>query len=169
MPKLFKFCGTRFDAALVYLCSVIALFIPFTLDRVGVPTNILPCIELYVIFLYVVYYPIGYLWIMVYAIVVSEIYGTPIFVDIILMTTTYALCMRARNILLSKKPISVLFGFIVVAIVFLCTRYIVLSQYFNYWFDKKIFVLQIFTTILFFPAIEQVAHIVSHKVLQYVK
>lgn len=133
---------------------LLTTLLPLTVIRVGIQAEMLPSVELCILYCFAIYYPLWYAVVLIYGIFVSEIYNTPFGLESLLFIITYYVLLKYQNVLLSNKPTSNLLGFICTAITFGSIKYLIISQYFNLNVELYIIALQIMITILFFPSIE---------------
>lgn len=138
---------------LFYFASLMLTTLPIALIRLSINADILPALEVGILYFSALYFPLPIWQIFLYGIFTSELYGAPIGVDSALFILIYVALKQTHTLLISRSPISDIIGFIATVILFMIFKYLLMVYYFAYTVDVIKIVLQSFTTILFYPAI----------------
>jgi cell shape-determining protein MreD len=139
--------------SLFYFVALMLTALPIALIRLGINADILPLLEVGIVYFSALYFPVPIWQIFLYGILTCELYGLPIGVDSALFIIIYVALKRMHSLLISRSPISDMIGFIGTVILFMFLKYLIMVYYFAYSVDFIKIVLQSFTTILFYPAI----------------
>ena len=138
----------------LYLLAFGLAVLPISFMQFGLRADILPNLGLCVVYFFATHRQIGALQIFIYGLFVSEIYGSPLGLESLLFVVIYALCTKYRVALLSKKPFSLYVGFALVAAIYGAAKYVIMSLHYGHLFDYAKVVMQVLTTILFYPAVD---------------
>lgn len=136
---------------LLYTLILIISICPIALIRLNILGDIIPNLELYIIYFSALYYPVSIFQIFVYGFLVDQIYGSLVGLHSSLFILVYMFLSRMRSILLSKLPFSLFWGFLVLVLLFSFTKYMILGQMLGYYASLLKIVLQICTNILLYP------------------
>ncbi len=137
----------------LYSITLLLTLLPTVLIKFGLQGDVLPILPLIIVYFYATYHAAMLLIVFLYGIFVSECYGTPLGLESSLFVIFYFICYKYRVMLLSKQPISLFIGFCLVAFAYGILKYMTLYLYYYQWFDYKRALLQVITTILFYPLI----------------
>ncbi len=148
--------------ALLYFTFLMLTFLPIALVKTGITAEILPALEIAIIYFSALYFPIPIWQIFLYGIFVDELYGIPIGIDSALLIVIYAILQKLHILLISKPPLSNIVGFVITSVSFILFKYLVLTYHFEHivYFPK--IVMQCFATIIFYPAV----HYILSKILR---
>jgi|GEM_PF-6329742 rod shape-determining protein MreD len=141
---------------LLYILTLILTLLPLALIRFGVRMDVLPDIPLIILYFYASARPVLLLQVFIYGIFVSECYGSPLGLESLLFVIFYYICSKYRAALLSKKPLSLFVGFVLLVIIYSCAKYFMMSLYYHHWFDFSKVAVGSLVTILFYPIVDMV-------------
>lgn len=142
-----------FFTTLLYFSALMLTFLPIALIKIGITAEILPTLEISIIYFFALYHPISIWQIFLYGIFIDELYGLPIGLDSALLITIYAGLQKLHIILNSKPPFSSIIGFIVTSFIFILLKYLLLTYQFEYVVHLSKIIIQCFTTIIFYPTV----------------
>lgn len=141
-----------FFSLLFYFLILIITITPIAIVRLNILGDIIPNLELYIIYFSALYYPVSIVQIFLYGFCVDEIYGSLAGLHSSLFILGYMVLLRAKAILLSRLPLSLFLGFLLFTLIFAILKYIILVQIFGYYASLLKIALQICTTIFLYPA-----------------
>jgi cell shape-determining protein MreD len=144
---------TKFSRLLIYPIAIGLAVLPVCFISFRLRADILPDLALGVVYFCALERPVWISFIFIYGLFISEVYGYPPGLESLLLVLTYALCAKYRMIFLSKEPLSIYAGFTVIALAYGISKYAILSLYYSHLFDYGKAMMQMLTTILFYPAL----------------
>lgn len=139
--------------ALLYFVALMLTFLPIALIKIDINADILPALEISIIYFCALYFPIPIWQIFLYGIFVDELYGTPMGMSSALFIIIYAALQKFHIALISRHPFSDIIGFVITSISFIMLKYLILTYHFEYIVYLPKIIMQSFTTIIFYPAI----------------
>lgn len=136
---------------LLYILILIISAGPIALIRLNVSGDIIPNLELYILYFSALYYPVSIIQIFIYGFLVDEIYGSLVGLHSSLFILGYVIVSRIRPILLSKLPFSLFVGFVVFVLCFSFLKYMIFVQILGHYASLLKVALQTCTNILLYP------------------
>lgn len=141
-----------FFSLLLYFLILMITISPIAIIRFDIFSDIIPSLELYIIYFSALYYPVSIVQIFLYGFCVDEVYGSLAGLHSSLFILGYAALSRAKAVLLSRLPLSLFWGFLLFVLVFVILKYIILVQMLGYYASLFKILLQSCTTIFLYPA-----------------
>lgn len=139
-------------AILSYFLILIITITPIAIIRLNILADIIPNLELYIIYFSALYCPVSIVQIFLYGFYVDAVYGSLAGLDSALFILGYVVLLSAKAILLSRLPLSLFLGFLLFIVIFAILKYIILVKIFGYYASLLKIALQICTTIFLYPA-----------------
>ena len=139
--------------ALLYFTSLTLTFLPIAIIKIGITADILPVLEISIIYFLALNFPIPIWQIFLYGIFIDELYGTPIGLNSALLIIISAALQKLHILLISKPPFSNIIGFIITSACFIILKYLILTYQFGHIVPFSKIIMQYFATIIFYPAI----------------